>query len=173
MKRETSLAYGQDANDPAFRYRMMREVVEAVVARGGLFMPLLNLVSTFIDGLASGPPGDTKKAYLQYLSTHFPDLCRALGAEVFYSKYRCAAVHEFNLKPGFAIGRDSGMDGQFAGTQVVKATGQELTILNIDRVVEAFLAHVRALEASLASNSVGSGRAAEQGVSGLLPSSEK
>lgn len=149
MKPEASIHEIQSSGDPAFRYRMMREVVEAVEARGTLFMPLLNLVSTFIDGLASGAPGNTKKAYLAYLEAQFPDLCKALGAEVFYSKYRCGAVHEFNLKDGFGIGRDSGMLGAYSGTQTIKDTGQEVTILNIDRLVIDFLAHVRSLEKSL------------------------
>ncbi len=149
MKREMSAHEIQSSDDPAFRYQMMREVVEAVKARGTLFMPLLNLVSTFIDGLASGAPHNTKAAYLAYLKTHFPDLCKALGAEVFYSKYRCAAVHEFNLKPGFAIGRASSMSGAYADTRTLKETGQEIIVLNIDRLVRDFIAHVRSLEQSL------------------------
>jgi hypothetical protein len=148
MKSEASIHEVQSSGDPAFRHKMMREVIEAVEARGTLFMPLLNLVTTFIDGLASGAPGNTKKAYLAYLDAHFPDLCKALGAEVFYTKYRCGAVHEFNLKDGFAIGRDSGMSGAYSGSQVIKETGQQITILNIDRLVNDFLAHVGSLEQS-------------------------
>ena len=108
-------------------------------------MPLLNLVSAFIDGLARGKPGETKKAYLAYLKEHFPELCAELGAEVFYSKYRSAAIHEFSIKPGFAIGRNSGLKGRYVGTQEVRETGETITILNIDKLVNDFLHHVKTL----------------------------
>jgi hypothetical protein len=149
MKKEASLSEIQSSGDAAFRYEMMREVIETVADRGKLFMPLLNLVTTFIDGLASGAPGTTKAAYLEYLDKHFPELCKALGAEIFYSKYRCGAVHEFNLKAGFGIARDSRMDGAYVGTQTIKETGEELTVLNIDRLVADFIRHVSNLEAEL------------------------
>lgn len=159
MKKEASLSEVQSSGDPEFRYRMMREVVEVVAGRGTLFMPLLNLVTTFIDGLASGAPSGTKAAYLEYVKVHFPELCSSLGAEVFYNKYRNAAVHEFNLKPGFAIGRDSGMEGAYVGSQTITETGEEIKLLNIDRLVKDFLTHVRSLEEA-AKKAVGSGGAA-------------
>ena len=95
--------------------------------------------------LASGQKGGTKAAYIAYLSTHFPDLCAAVGAEAFYTNYRCATVHEFGLAPGFAIGRDQGLGGKYVDSQVVRETGQKLTILNIDRLVRDFLAHLAQL----------------------------
>jgi len=149
MKKEVSITKIQNTGDPEFRYRMMRKVIETVSAKGTLHMPLLNLVTTFIDGLASGPSGASKGAYLDYLKAHFPNLCAAIGAEVFYSKYRNAAVHEFSLKKGFGIDRDAAMGGAYCDTQTVKETGLELTVLNIDRLVADFLAHVKSLEAKL------------------------
>ncbi|MDP3938282.1 MAG: hypothetical protein Q8R92_09120 [Deltaproteobacteria bacterium] len=146
MKSEVSVDDITKTSDPEFRLRMMRKVIETVKSEGSLHMPLLSLVSTFLDGLAAGGPAGTKAAYLDYLQAHFPDLCAALGAEIFYSKYRSAAVHEFSIKKGFGINRDSKMPGEYCGTTTVRETGQELTILNIDRLVEEFLAHVRALE---------------------------
>ena len=59
---------------------------------------------------------------------------------------RCAAVHEFNLKNGFAIGRDVGLGGAYSGTQTMTETGQEIVVLNIDRLVDDFLAHLQELE---------------------------
>ena len=130
--------------DPVFRLTTMRDTVRAVQAPGVLFYSLLNLVSTFIDGLVS-PVGQTKVQYTAYLERHFPDLSAALGAEVFYLQYRCAAIHEFGLKAGYAIGRDHGMGGKYVATQAVRETGQVNTILNIDRLVVDFLSHVEQL----------------------------
>jgi hypothetical protein len=131
--------------DPKFRLTMMRDCIRAVQAPGTLWYPLLNLIATFIDGLASGPKGGTRAAYLNYLKSHFPDLCAALGAEVFYDKYRNAAVHEFGLKASYAIGRDSGLKGAYVDTQYFKDAGVQMTVLNIDRLAADFLAHVEAL----------------------------
>ena len=117
---------------------MMRNCIRAVQTPGDLHFPLLNLVSTFIDGLASGASGGTKAAYLKYLERYFPDLCSSLGAEVFYAKYRCAAVHEFGIKPPYGIGRGSGMGGNYVETQVLEDLNHEITLLNIDRLVEDF-----------------------------------
>lgn len=142
-----AVSFAEMANlaDPVFRLTIMRDCIRAVQAPGHLFYPLLNLLSTFIDGLASGAKGDTKPAYISYLKTHFPDLCAALGAETFYTNYRCAAVHEFGLKRGFAIGRDQDLSGKYVGTKVILESGQQLTLLNIDRLVRDFLAHIEQL----------------------------
>jgi hypothetical protein len=131
--------------DPVFRLTMMRDCIRAVQAPGTLWYPLLNLVATFIDGLASGAKSKTHAAYINYLKAHFPDLCHAVGADVFYENFRSAAVHEFGLKPGYAIGRDSGLRGAYADKQVIVETGQEIVVLNIDRLVSDFLAHVEDL----------------------------
>jgi hypothetical protein len=131
--------------DPVFRLTMMRDCIRAVQAPGDLWYPLLNLISTFIDGLASGPKGGTRAAYVRYLKAHFPDLCSAVGAETFYERYRNAAVHEFSLKAGYAIGRDSGLKGAYTDTQLISDTGETITLLNIDRLVSDFLSHVEGL----------------------------
>ena len=124
---------------------MMRDCIRAVQAPGTLWYPLLNLVATFIDGLASGKKGETRDAYIGYLTKNFPDLCAALGAVIFYENYRNAAVHEFGLKPGYAIGRDSGLKGAYVGSQRFSDTGEQVTVLNIDRLTADFVAHVDVL----------------------------
>jgi hypothetical protein len=149
MGKEISLTEIQPSGDPAFRYAMMRKVIEAVRKEGELYMPLLNLVTTFIDGLASGQPGGTKTAYMNYLQTQFPELCAAIGAEVFYTNYRCGAVHEFNLKKGFGIERGEKMPGTYVDTKTIRETGGQMTILNIDRLIDDFILHVRSLERSI------------------------
>ena len=149
MRKEISLTEIQQSGDPAFRYAMMRKVIEAVRKEGELYMPLLNLVTAFIDGLASGKKGETKVAYLNYLQTHFPNLCAAIGAEIFYTNYRCGAIHEFNLKKGFGIERGEKMPRTYVDTKTVKDTGEQLTILNIDRLIDDFISHIRSLEESI------------------------
>ncbi len=149
MTTHFSLSEAANLSDPRFRLGMMREVVEHVHARGDLYMPLLNLVTTFIDGLAAGRPQATKKAYLQYIKTHFPALCAEIPAKEFYENYRNGAVHEFSLKDGYGIGRDTGMGGKYIITQTARETGRTYKVLNIDRLVADFVAHVRALEAAL------------------------
>jgi len=138
--------------DAGFRLETMRDTVRAVQAPGLLFYSLLNLISTFIDGLVSAPVGQTKTQYIAYLERHFPELSEALGAETFYLQYRCAAIHEFGLKPGYAIGRDHGMSGKYVETQAVRETGQVNTILNIDRLIDDFLSHVDQLLAQVRSH---------------------
>ena len=143
---DAALSQVQDSAEPSFRYRMMREVIEAVAAPGTLFLPLLSLVTTFIDGLAAGPAGGSKEAYIKYLDRHFPDLATAIEPRVFYEKFRCGAVHDFSPKPGFGIGRGAGLGGEYVGRQLID--GREHLVLNIDRLVQDFLAHIRGLEAN-------------------------
>lgn len=129
-----------------FRYRMMHDVVAHVSKHGRLHVPLLTLVTCFIDGLARGKPGKTKEAYLRYLKRYFPELCADLGAEVFYEKYRNAAVHEFSIKRGYGIERNSAMRGRYADTVEVRRSGRPIVRLNIDRLVDNFLDHIRKLK---------------------------
>jgi hypothetical protein len=131
--------------DPKFRLSMMRDTVSAVQARGNLFYPLLNLVSTFIDGLVSAPRGETQVQYIAYLEKHFPELSEALGAKIFYKHDRCAAIHEFGLGNGYAIGLNDGMSGEYVAKQKIIETGQILTILNIERLTDDFLRHIDSL----------------------------
>jgi hypothetical protein len=131
--------------DPAFRLAMMRRSVAALLGEGSLWYPLLNVIATYIDGLASGPKGGTKAAYLQYLANNLPGLNAAVGAQSFYDNFRNAAVHEFSLKPGFAIGRDFGMPGIYASVQQVPDVPGKTLVLNIDLLAKEFLAHLDSL----------------------------
>jgi hypothetical protein len=118
-------ASAQDAanlDEPRNRWGWMLGCVRAVQAPGDLWFPLLNLVSTLIDGLASGPAGGSKAAYIAYVETRFPELAKAIGAQVFYEKCRCKVVHEFGLAPGYAIARAAGMGGRYSERQVIDGT---------------------------------------------------
>jgi hypothetical protein len=134
-------------NDPDFRTRMMKLTIQQVMAHGELFVPLLNLISTFIDGLAAGASGQSKMAYLDYLQKNFPDLCAALGAEVFYQSFRNKAVHEFAIKPPYCLWREPAMEGKYVDT--VEVDGTEWHPLNIDRLTCDFLNHIDQLRSSL------------------------
>jgi hypothetical protein len=138
-----------DLGDPAFRLSMMHRSVKALLD-AELWYPLLNVVATYIDGLANGPMGGTKAAYIRYVTANLPRLNAEVGAQIFYDKFRNAAVHEFSLKPGFAIGRDYGMRGVYVQSQQAHGVpGNTLVVLNIDLLVEEFLAHLDALLAKV------------------------
>ena len=132
--------------DPSFRLRMMLRTVSVVHAAGDLWFPLLNLISTFIDGLASGPKGGARAAYLAYLRQHFPNLCAAITPEDFYEYLRSASVHEFGVRPPFALWRDSDLGGRYLGD--VQVAGSTFKAFNIDRLYADFVAHLRSLGAS-------------------------
>lgn len=103
---------GTNIVEPKFRLRMMRETVSQLHDHGELWFPLLNVVATFIDSLARGRLGVSKKTYIEYLGKHFPELCKELGAEVFYDNFRCAAVHEFGIRSPYVLWRDADMNGK-------------------------------------------------------------
>jgi hypothetical protein len=71
--------------DPRNQHRLMRETLSALGPNPHLGFLMIHLVAAFIDGLASGPVRQNKKAYLECLRRHFPDLCLAIGAELPYS----------------------------------------------------------------------------------------
>ena len=90
MSKKISKKQITDIKDLEFLTRMMKKSVEKC-HKDKLFVPALCLICCFIDGLGNG----SKKDYLNNLKAHFPDLCKELGALVFYQKYRNGIVHEF------------------------------------------------------------------------------
>lgn len=144
MKRKVPI---QQSADREFRYRMMRETINAVYEYkedipGKLWAPLMYLIATFIDGLASGD----RPKYIRYLKKHFPELCADLGAEVFYTKYRNKGVHEFNFGKGFGIALGEEIKNAYVGPVRYGKKGNVMTCVNIQRLVKDFLAHIRSLE---------------------------
>jgi hypothetical protein len=126
--------------DPAVRSAMMRATVELLRTRPDLGFVLVSVVAAFIDGLAKGKPGETRSAYLAYMRTNFPDLCQSIGAEVFYAHIRNAGIHEFAPRPPFALAPDSALGGKYCETR--ELNGAEWTVVNADRIVNDFLAHL-------------------------------
>ena len=127
--------------DPRVKAVMMRETIELLKTRPELGFVLVSLIASFIDGLAKAAPGQTRQGYVRYLEQHFPDLCRAVGAEVFYSNVRCAAIHEFAPRPPFALAPDSELRGSYAETRNDE-NGAQWIFLNADLVVRDFLRHL-------------------------------
>ena len=122
---------------------MMRETVMLLETRPDLGFVLLALVASFIDGLAKGAPGNTRVAYITYLETHFPSLCLALGAEVFYAHIRNAAIHEFAPRPPFALAHKTELGIQYTETR--ELNGENWTVLNVDKIVSDFKSHLDSL----------------------------
>lgn len=143
-----SITQAANIAEPALRLEQMAKSVEALRGEGTLWYSLLNMIAAYIDGLASGPKGGTRAAYIAYVEKHFPALSAELGATVFYENYRNATIHEFGLRPGYAIGRDSGMGGHYVAVQPMVETEQDVLVLNIDRLALDFEAHIEALKLS-------------------------
>jgi hypothetical protein len=97
--------------------RQMRGAITLLQGKPDLAFALVSLVAAFIDGLAKGSPGKTREAYLEYLKANFPALCADLGAEMFYTHIRCAAIHEFATKPPLALAHDYLMGGSYVRSQ--------------------------------------------------------
>ena len=121
-----------------FITRMMSDSVNKCFEEK-LFVPALTLICCFIDGLGNG----TKKDYIHNLQQHFPDLCKELGAQTFYKKYRNGIIHEFCMKGYFALDRDENMDSQYIQEKKVVESEKILTSLNIDRLTKDFLNWVK------------------------------
>jgi hypothetical protein len=131
--------------DPSSKRRLMREAVAALEPNPDLAFVLLHVVSAFIDGLAAGAKGDTKAAYLKYLKANFPALCKAIGAEVFYTHIRSKAVHEFALLPPLALVHSSALADPTSYVETVIIDDKEWTLVNLEKVVADFRSHLDAL----------------------------
>ena len=70
--------------DPAFRIGLMWRSVVALINEGTLWYPLLNIIATYIDGLANVPKGGTTAAYVQDVASNLTGLDAAVGAWSFY-----------------------------------------------------------------------------------------
>ena len=103
---------------------------------------LLGTVAAFIDGLAKPKPGKVGKKYLEYLDQYFPEMCKALGAQIFYEHIRCSIIHEFGPRPPVALGheRHDKLKGNYVGS--ITHDGQQYTLFNVDRFIGDFMRHL-------------------------------
>ena len=133
--------------DAEFKTRMMIDSVKLCYKKG-LFIPTLTLICSYIDGMGNG----TKKDYLDNLKTEFPDLCKELGASVFYQKYRNGIIHELCPKSNFALDRGSDMNNQYVREVEIEDDKRILITLNIDRLTNDFLKWVNTKRNSARNN---------------------
>jgi hypothetical protein len=131
--------------DPAIRIEMMRSTVSLLEQKPELGFVLMSVVAAFIDGLAKGPPGRTREAYIAYLKQHFPTLCAELGAETFYAHFRSCGIHEFAPRPPFGVAH--GGPSEYVSNR--EEGGMQWSFLNVDRLVADFKAHLDSLKGHL------------------------
>ncbi len=86
---------------------------------------------TCIDGLALPARNQVKADIVAFIKANMANLDALVGAEDFYTNFRCAAVHEFSVKAPYLIGRGE-VDGPYL-TDLPSDTNRK--ILNFDRFV--------------------------------------
>jgi len=129
-----------DIASPKNKIKLMQKAIQHLQGDPDLGFVKLLLVATFIDGLVQSPKGRVGVPYKQYLETHFPEMCKQLGAEVFYEYFRNSSIHEFAPRPPFALGSTKSLGQAYVGRW--KIENREWTLLNIDRLVADFLQHL-------------------------------
>jgi hypothetical protein len=72
-------------------------------------------------------------------------LCKAIGAEVFYTHIRSKAVHEFALLPPLALVHSSSLADPTSYAETVIIHDKEWTLVNLEKVVDDFRWHLDAL----------------------------
>ena len=83
----------------------MVRAVEALLEKR-LYSSLLILIVCYLDAFANGD----KRAYLQILTKHFPELVSKLPAEEFYQFYRNGMVHRMKPFKGYALAEDKDLE---------------------------------------------------------------
>jgi hypothetical protein len=99
-----------------------------------LFTPAFCLIAAGIDGIAGGD----RDKYIATLEEHFPDLCQALGAEVFYSKYRNGMIHEYSPKKGFGLTEDKEVGTTIVETLKIEGQHDQLICVNVEALARDF-----------------------------------
>jgi hypothetical protein len=123
----------------------MRKAIAVLEPHPDLGFVLLHLIAAFIDGLTAGVPGNSQRAYADYLRTHFPALCKAIEPDVFYTHVRCKAVHEFALLPPLALAHSSHFSDTTAYVKSAWIDGAEWTVVNLEAILADFRSHLDTL----------------------------
>jgi hypothetical protein len=142
-------------SDPNNYYRDMREDVE-LLRDHQRFPACLLVILSCLDALAAGKGEATSGKFKALAEREFPELCRRLdgllrgksGADVLYDSFRNGFVHLRGPKANFAIADNAESDGEWAGPLSVEGKGSYFAI-NIERVIEHFLALINRLEVAL------------------------
>ena len=124
----------------------MRKTILLLSPHKEMGFVVAHMISTFIDGLVIAPRNDGGMAYKKYLETYFPELCSAIGADLFYSNLRNKAVHEFAPSPPLALAHKEAFReaGIYSDKRVLE--GKEWVTLNVDRLSEDFLNHLDTIQ---------------------------
>lgn len=130
-----------DLTNPQKRYKAMADAVQFLLERKH-YVATLCLVACYLDEMSTAGR-HTAREYLEFLERQFPDLCRELGAQVFYSKFRCGLVHEFSPETGFAVAEDREARGAYTGRFEVEGREDILIGLNVERLAAEFIALAR------------------------------
>ena len=91
-----------------------------------------------IDALAKSTIGNVGVSIVAQIQKDFPDLDNAVGAKVFYDNFRCSAIHEFAMKPPYAIHRGGNPSDYFINGW----NGTNLKSLNVERFVQDVIDHL-------------------------------
>lgn len=124
------------------RLNLMQETIETLSKNPDLGFAVAHSISVFIDGLASGHKGKTRTVYIKYLKKYFPELCKSLGADLFYTHLRCKAVHEFALKPPLTLAHSQGFDDENSYVEPIEIDKKKYKCLNVDKLAKDFLEHI-------------------------------
>ncbi len=130
-----------DLTNPQKRYNAMAGAVQFLLERKH-YVATLCLVACYFDEMSTAGRHTASK-YLEFLEQQFPDLCKELGAQVFYSKFRCGLVHEFSPETGFALAEDRETRGAYTGRFEVEGREDTLIALNVERLANEFMALAR------------------------------
>jgi hypothetical protein len=132
-----------DLGDKQRVARTIADAVDLLIAHG-FFTPAFCLIAAGIDGIAGGE----RDKYLAALEQHFPDLCRRLGAEVFYAKYRNGMIHEYSPKKGFGLTEDKEVGPVIVETLIVDGHSDPLICVNVEALARQFKTFVDAYTTS-------------------------
>lgn len=107
----------------------------------GRYVTVLCIIVCGIDALASGDKNLTehKRDYLRILEKHFPDMCKKLGAQKFYDRYRTGMVHHFHPMKGYVMAQDHDLDGQYVAELEIEGRPGTRTSINMDRLTHDFI----------------------------------
>lgn len=128
------------------KLRLMKETIETLSKNPDLGFVVAHSISVFIDGLASGHKGKVGTVYKKYLKRHFPELCKSLRADLFYTHIRCKAVHEFALKAPLALAHSQEFTDENSYVELIEINKIKYKCLNVDRLTKDFLEHIEKIK---------------------------
>jgi hypothetical protein len=109
------------------------------------WVPALVLATAGIDRLAGIRKTDKaqKIAYMKLLKREFPDLCKQISPNEFYSKIRSGLVHGYSPSKGYGLANAQEMDGEYVAEFPLRGTRKKFRALNVDRFIRDFVALAR------------------------------